>query len=96
MLSISMSLVVLATFLLTESTRVVMETIDVVVNDYEQTCKRTNDDDELAPKITMVLEVIVVDAPIADTSINSFEDGSKSTLKEETVEETELVPSSHV
>ncbi|TYK21969.1 putative gag-pol polyprotein [Cucumis melo var. makuwa] len=63
-------------------TTVVMETINVVVNDYEQTYKRIDDDDEVAPKVTMVLEVAAADAPIANTSVNSFKDGSKSTQKE--------------
>ncbi|KAA0048489.1 gag-pol polyprotein [Cucumis melo var. makuwa] len=77
-------------------TRVVMETINVAVNDCEQTYKRKYDDDELTPKVTMVPEVTTADALIADTSINRFEDDSKSTQKEVTADETELIPSSHV
>ena len=49
-----------------------MKTINVVVNDSEQTYKQTDDDDELAPKVTIVPEVTVADALVADTSINSF------------------------
>ena len=60
----------------------IVETINMVVNDFEHTYKRTDDDDELAPKVTVVLEAIVADIPIANTSINSFKDGSKSTQKE--------------
>ncbi|TYK29273.1 putative mitochondrial protein [Cucumis melo var. makuwa] len=76
----------------------VMKTINVVVNDHEHTYKRTDDDDDdkLAPKVTMVPKATIADIPIADTSINNFEDGSKSTPKEVTIEETELIPSSHV
>ncbi|KAA0051781.1 uncharacterized protein E5676_scaffold609G001310 [Cucumis melo var. makuwa] len=70
----------------------VVETINMVVNDSEHTYKRTDDDDELAPKVTVVLEAIVADIPIANTSINSFKDGSK----EVTVEKIELIPSSDV
>ncbi|KAA0059858.1 gag-pol polyprotein [Cucumis melo var. makuwa] len=77
-------------------TIVVMETINVVVNDYEQTYKQTDDDDELVPKVTMVLEIVVVDVPIADTRVNNFEDDSKLTQKEVITEESELIPYSHV
>ena len=44
----------------------------------------------------MVPEATVVDIPIANISINSIEDDSKSTPKGVTVEETQLIPSSHV
>ncbi|KAA0042026.1 uncharacterized protein E5676_scaffold306G002670 [Cucumis melo var. makuwa] len=74
----------------------VTETINVVVNDFEHIYKRTSDDDELAPKVTMVPEATVADIPIVDTSINSFEDDSKSTSKGVTVEEAQLIPSSYV
>ena len=74
----------------------VMEMINVVVNDFEHTYKQTDDDDELVPKVTMVPEATVADTSIADTNINSFEDGSKSISKEVTVEEIKLIPSSHV
>ena len=50
-----------------------METINVVLNDSEQTYKQTDDDDELALKVTMVPKVAAIDAPVADTSMNSFE-----------------------
>ncbi|TYK22111.1 gag-pol polyprotein [Cucumis melo var. makuwa] len=49
-----------------------------------------NDDDELAPKVTMVPEVAVVDALIADTTVNCFGDDSKSTQKEMDVKSTFL------
>ncbi|KAA0067517.1 Peptidase aspartic, catalytic [Cucumis melo var. makuwa] len=58
--------------------------------------KRTDGDDELAHKVTMVPEIAAVAASIADTSVNSFKDGLKSTQKEVTAEESELIPSSHV
>ena len=54
-----------------------METINVVVNDNEQTYKRIDDDDDLAPKATMAPELGAADAPTADTSVNSFNDSSK-------------------
>ncbi|KAA0065523.1 gag-pol polyprotein [Cucumis melo var. makuwa] len=76
-------------------TGMVMETINVVVNDFEHTYKRT-DDDELAPKVTMVPKTTIDDIPKVDTSINSLEENSKSIPKEVTVEETEPIPSSHV
>ncbi|KAA0048272.1 putative gag-pol polyprotein [Cucumis melo var. makuwa] len=60
-------------------TKVVMETINVVVNDHEQTYKRIDDDDELAPKVIMVPEIAAADVPIADTRVNNFEDDSKLT-----------------
>ena len=47
-------------------------------------------------EVTIVPEATIADIPIANTSINSFKDDSKSTPKEVTVEETELIPSSHV
>ncbi|TYK22922.1 uncharacterized protein E5676_scaffold83126G00010 [Cucumis melo var. makuwa] len=46
-----------------------MKTINVVVNDSEQTYKQTDDDDELAPKVTIVPEVTVADALVADTRV---------------------------
>ncbi|KAA0037822.1 putative mitochondrial protein [Cucumis melo var. makuwa] len=60
-----------------------METINVVVNDSEQTYKRTEDDDELAPKVTMVSEVTAADNYV-------------STQKEVIVEKNELIPSLHL
>ncbi|TYK08475.1 uncharacterized protein E5676_scaffold1071G00090 [Cucumis melo var. makuwa] len=74
----------------------VMETNNVVVNDSEHTYKRTDNDDELAPKVSMVPITTFADIPKADIGINSFEDGSKSTSKEVTVEKTKPIPSSHV
>ncbi|KAA0051491.1 putative mitochondrial protein [Cucumis melo var. makuwa] len=73
-----------------------MKTINVVVNDNEQKYKRTDDDDDLAPKATMVIELAVVDAPTVNTSVNSFNDSSKSTQKEVMVDVSEIIPSSHV
>ncbi|KAA0055634.1 Peptidase aspartic, catalytic [Cucumis melo var. makuwa] len=53
--------------------------LDVAAKDYEQTYKRIDDDDELAPKVTMVPEIAAADVPIADTCVNNFEDDSKLT-----------------
>ena len=51
----------------------------MAAKDYEQTYKRIDDDDELAPKVTMVPEIAAADVPIADTCVNNFEDDSKLT-----------------
>ncbi|KAA0035507.1 putative mitochondrial protein [Cucumis melo var. makuwa] len=74
----------------------VMETINVVVNDSEYTYKRTNDDDDLAPKVTMIPDTTIVDMFKADTGTNSLDKSSKSSLKKVTAEDTEPIPSSHV
>ncbi|KAA0060219.1 putative mitochondrial protein [Cucumis melo var. makuwa] len=74
----------------------VMETINVVVNDSEYTNKRTVDEDDELPTVTIVLNTTFADAPKADTQTNSFDISSKSTPKEITVEETKPIPSSHV
>ncbi|TYK08882.1 uncharacterized protein E5676_scaffold1411G00040 [Cucumis melo var. makuwa] len=68
----------------------VMETINVVINDSERTYKQTDDDDVLAPKVTMGPETTSVDIPKADTGINSLDESSKSIPKEVSTEETEL------
>ncbi|KAA0066492.1 putative mitochondrial protein [Cucumis melo var. makuwa] len=47
----------------------VMETINVVVNDSKHTYKQTDDDDELAPKVTIVPETTIADIPKADIEL---------------------------
>ncbi|KAA0058403.1 uncharacterized protein E5676_scaffold76994G00140 [Cucumis melo var. makuwa] len=60
-----------------------METINVVVNDNEQTLyRRTDDDDDLPIKPSVALELSVVDVPIVDTSVNSYDESSLLTQKE--------------
>ncbi|KAA0035266.1 putative mitochondrial protein [Cucumis melo var. makuwa] len=74
----------------------VMETINVVVNDSESTYKRSDDDNDSAPTVTMVPDTTMVDMSKADTGTNSVDKSSKSTPREATTEETEPIPSSHV
>ncbi|TYK26469.1 putative mitochondrial protein [Cucumis melo var. makuwa] len=69
----------------------VMEPINVVVNDSEYTYKRIDDDNNLAPKVTMVPDITLVDRPKADTGTNSLDETLKSTPKEVTAAET-MVP----
>ncbi|KAA0052244.1 putative gag-pol polyprotein [Cucumis melo var. makuwa] len=63
----------------------------VVVDDFSHftwTYKRIDDDDELAPKVTMVPKIVAVDVPIADTRVDNFEDDSKLAQKEVTANES--------
>ncbi|KAL0537689.1 hypothetical protein IC582_026674 [Cucumis melo] len=77
-------------------TRMVMETINVVVNNSESTYKRSDDDNDSAPTVTMVPDTTIVDMSKADTGTNSVDKSLKSTPREATTEETEPIPSSHV
>ncbi|TYK09577.1 putative mitochondrial protein [Cucumis melo var. makuwa] len=74
----------------------VMETINVVVNDFEYTSKQTDDDDDLAPKVTMIPNTTLVDRPKVDIGTNSLNETSKSTPKKVIATETELILSLHV
>ncbi|KAA0052068.1 putative mitochondrial protein [Cucumis melo var. makuwa] len=73
-----------------------MKIINVVVNDSEYINKRIDDEDDEAPKVTIVPNTTLSDALKADTKTNSFDINTKSRPKEVTVGETELIPSSHV
>ncbi|TYK22672.1 gag-pol polyprotein [Cucumis melo var. makuwa] len=76
--------------------RVVVETIDVVMNDNEQKYKRLDDDDDFPSKPAIVHELAITDSPTVDTSVNNFDDSSKSTQKEVMADVSEIIPSSHV
>ncbi|KAA0041308.1 putative mitochondrial protein [Cucumis melo var. makuwa] len=47
----------------------VMEMINVVVNDFKSTYKRTDEDDDPAPTMTMVPDTMIVDMSKVDTAI---------------------------
>ncbi|KAA0045318.1 gag-pol polyprotein [Cucumis melo var. makuwa] len=79
-----------------EGSGTVMETINVVVNDSELTAKRTNDEDVKAQKVTMVSPTAPIEAPKADTHVDSADINSKSISKDVTAKVTELIPSAHV
>ncbi|KAA0036548.1 gag-pol polyprotein [Cucumis melo var. makuwa] len=79
-----------------DRTRVVVETIDVVMNDNEQKYKRLDDDDDFPSNPAIVPELAITDSPTVDTSVNNFDDSSKSTQKEVMADVSEIIPSSHV
>ncbi|TYJ99674.1 gag-pol polyprotein [Cucumis melo var. makuwa] len=67
----------------------VIDTINVVVNDFEPIAKRTNDENDEAPKETVGSPTALIEEPKADIN-------SKSISKDVTAEVTELIPSAHV
>ncbi|TYK01094.1 gag-pol polyprotein [Cucumis melo var. makuwa] len=71
----------------------VMEKINVVINDSEDTNKRTDDEDDEAPTVTVVPNT---GAPKADTKTDSADISSKSIPTDVTVGETEPIPSAYV
>ncbi|TYK11807.1 gag-pol polyprotein [Cucumis melo var. makuwa] len=72
-----------------------METINVVVNDSKYTNKQIDDEEDEAPKVTLVPTSTSVNVSKADTETTNFDLSYKSTSKEATVEGTLSIPSSH-
>ncbi|KAA0065828.1 putative mitochondrial protein [Cucumis melo var. makuwa] len=73
-----------------------METINVVVNDFEPTVKRTGDGDDEASNVTVVSSTVPTEAPKADIQADSDDINSKSISKDVTTNVTELIPSAHM
>ncbi|KAA0058253.1 putative mitochondrial protein [Cucumis melo var. makuwa] len=72
-----------------------METINVLVNDSKYTNKQIDDEEDEAPKVTLVPTSTSVDVSKADIETTNFDLSYKSTSKEATVEGTLSIPSSH-
>ena len=73
-----------------------METINVVVNDFEPTVKRTGDGDDEASNVTVVSSTVPTEAPKADIQADSADINSKSISKDVTTNVTELITSAHM
>ncbi|KAA0048266.1 gag-pol polyprotein [Cucumis melo var. makuwa] len=76
--------------------KTVMEIINVVVNDLEPTAKRTIDEDHEAPNVPVVSSTIPTKAPKVDIQADSADRNSKSSSKDVTANDTELIPSIYV
>ncbi|TYK07224.1 uncharacterized protein E5676_scaffold606G001160 [Cucumis melo var. makuwa] len=75
---------------------IVMEMINVVVNDFESTAKRINDEDDGTLKMPVDTSTLPVEVPKADTLPDGIDINSEKISKEVIANNPELVPSAHV
>ena len=75
---------------------IVMEITNVEINDLEPTAKRTIDEDDEAPNVPVVSSTVPTEAPKVDIQADSADKNSKSSCKDVTANNTELIPSAHV
>ena len=73
-----------------------METTNVVVNDLESTAKRTYDENDKTPNMSVDSSTLPAEVPKVDAQADGANINSKTISKEVIADNYELVPSAHV